>query len=113
MVIAVTSNVVIAIASKVVIAIASKVVIAITSNMLTAQAMISNSPAVVIGFLTFSATIALGTRRVTFTPVSTAAAAAAISATTAATTISATITAAVTTTFFSIGRAHDRQPGRE
>lgn len=69
------------------------VMIAITPKVVTAHAMVSNSSAVVIGFLTFSATIALGTRGVTVTRMST--------------------TAAVTTTVFSIGRAHDRQLGRE
>ncbi|ALI03703.1 hypothetical protein AO353_22490 [Pseudomonas fluorescens] len=101
----------IAITSKVVITVTSNVVIAITSKVFTAQSTVSNSPAVVIGFLAFSATIALGARRVTFTRMSTTAtAAAAISATT---TISTTITAAVTTTFFGIGRTHYRQPGGE
>ncbi|EXF92960.1 hypothetical protein HK44_004465 [Pseudomonas fluorescens HK44] len=111
----------IAVTSKMVIAVTSKVGIAITSKVFTAQSMVSNSPAVMIGFLAFSATIALGTRRMTFTRVSATTAAAAISAATAATaatatisaTISATITTAVTTTFFGIGRTHDRQPGGE
>jgi hypothetical protein len=92
--------------------IASKVIVAITSKVFTAQSAISNSPAVVIGFLAFSATIALGTRRMTFTRMSTT-----CMTTTAATatTISATIaiTATVTTTFFGIGRTHDRQSGGE
>lgn len=102
----------IAITSKVVIAVTSNVVIPITSKVLTAQSTVSNSPAVVIGFLAFSATIALGTCRMTFTRVSTTATAAA-AAISAATTISTTITAAVTTTFFGIGRTHYRQPGGE
>ncbi|POA65768.1 hypothetical protein C1884_17160 [Pseudomonas sp. GW460-R15] len=105
----------IAITSKVVITVTSNVVIAITSKVFTAQSTVSNSPAVVIGFLAFSATIALGARRVTFTRMSTTAtAAAAISATTTiSTTITAAVTAAVTTTFFGIGRTHYRQPGGE
>ncbi len=104
----------IAITSKVVITVTSNVVIAITSKVFTAQSTVSNSPAVVIGFLAFSATIALGARRVTFTRMSTTATAAAISATTTiSTTITAAITAAVTTTFFGIGRTHYRQPGGE
>lgn len=103
----------IAITSKMVITIATNVVIAITSKVFTAQSTISNSPAVVIGFLAFSAAIALGTRRMTFTRMSTT-----CMTTTAATatTISATIAitaATVTTTVFSIGRTHDRQPGGE